>query len=413
MTAEIITIGDEILIGQIVDTNSAFISKELNKIGIDVRQIISIQDEKAHILSSLKNAAEKSEIVIITGGLGPTNDDITKQTLCGYFKDELVLCKEALVDIEKIFAAYSSDPISDLNRNQAMLPSRAIPLLNKYGTAPGMWFDENDRVYISLPGVPFEMKELLVSEVLPRLQERFERPFIIHKTILTYGIGESALAEKIEAWENALPAYIKLAYLPGLGFVRLRLSARGNNEQLLKDNVATQVNELHKLIDEHIKGYEDEDSMEVRIAKLLTEQHKTLATVESCTGGKIASVFTENPGASAYFKGSIVSYATSVKEKVLNVPKAIIDEYSVVSAETAKIMAIRGREMLEADYVLATTGNAGPTKGDSDAEIGRVYIALATPNSVECFSYSMGNHREKVLAKTVSKSLEILWEELF
>lgn len=412
MTAEIITIGDEILIGQIVDTNSAYISKALNKIGVDVREIISIQDEKSHILSSLKNASEKSEIVIITGGLGPTKDDITKQTLCDYFDDELVLCDEALKNIEKIFSAYSSDPISNLNRSQAMLPAKAKVLLNEYGTASGMWFDESGTVYISLPGVPFEMKELMNSEVLPRIQKRFERPFIVHKTILTYGMGESAIAEKIADWENALPSFIKLAYLPGLGTVRLRLSARGKNEAVLKNGIEEQIITLRKLIGDCIKGFEDEDPLEVQIAKLLTNKNKTLATVESCTGGKIAAVFTNNAGASTYFIGSIVSYATSAKNDVLHISDTLIEKHSVVSEEITKEMAIRGRAMFHADYALATTGNAGPTKGDSDAEIGTVYIALATPTKVVVSAFKMGNHREKVLNKTVNKSLEILLAEL-
>lgn len=412
MTAEIITIGDEILIGQIVDTNSAFIAKELNKIGIDVRQVVSIQDEKSHILSTLKDASEKSEVVIITGGLGPTKDDITKQVLCDYFDDRLVLCEAALKKIEKIFADYSKDPISELNRNQALLPSKATPLLNDYGTASGMWFDENGTVYISLPGVPFEMKELLTSQVLPKLRQRFKRPFIVHKTVLVYGIGESALAEKIEDWENALPSFIKLAYLPGLGTVRLRLSARGTDELVLKDSIENQIQSLHQLIGDCIKGYEGEETLEVRIAKLLTHKSKTLATVESCTGGRLAAVFTSNPGASTYFKGSIVSYATSSKNDVLKIPEALIEEYSVVGPEITKAMAVKGRELFHADYALATTGNAGPTKGDSNAEIGRVFIALATPQGTTCFDFKMGNHREKVLGKAVNKSLEILLDEI-
>lgn len=412
MTAEIITIGDEILIGQIVDTNSTFISNELNKIGIDVRQITSIQDEKSHILASLKNASQQSEIVIITGGLGPTKDDITKQSLCEYFDDELVLSEEALKNITQIFSAYDQLPLSDMNRSQALLPSKADLLPNKYGTASGMWFDEEGTIYISLPGVPFEMKELMLSEVLPRLGQHFDRTYILHKTVLTYGLGESVIAEKIAAWEEALPTFIKLAYLPGLGMVRLRLSARGLDETVLKDELTKQISELRNLLGSSIKGSEEELPLEIQIAKSLTRNQKTLATIESCTGGRIASIFTQNPGASAYFNGSIVSYATAVKTDVLHISAALIEKYSVVSREVTEVMARKGQELFKTDYVLATTGNAGPTKGDSDAAVGTVFIALATPSGVRSFGYNMGNHREKVLGKATQKALEILWEEL-
>ncbi|HET8809267.1 MAG TPA: competence/damage-inducible protein A [Flavobacteriaceae bacterium] len=412
MTTEIITIGDEILIGQIVDTNSAFISKELNKIGIEVRQVTSVSDEKQHILSSLKNAAENAEIVIVTGGLGPTKDDITKQTLCGYFEDELVFSEEAFKNIEKLFAGFGNAPISEMNRQQAFLPSKAKMLLNEHGSASGMWFEENGTVYISLPGVPLEMKALMRNEVLPKLQEKFKRPFIVHKTVLTYGMGESTIAEKIAAWEENLPSFIKLAYLPGYGMVRLRLSARGTDEVFLKENIEARLVSLHKLIGANIKGYEGEDSLQVQIAKLLTAQNRTLATAESCTGGKIASLFTENPGASSYFKGSVVAYATTAKTNLLGIPASVIEKHSAVSEETSAEMAKKAQNLFQADYVLATTGNAGPTKGDSDAEIGTVFIALASPKSVKTFSYKFGNHREKVINKAVNKSFELLLEEL-
>lgn len=412
MTADIITIGDEILIGQIVDSNSAFISKELNKIGIDVRQITSIADEKTHILSSLKNAAEKSEIVIVTGGLGPTRDDITKGTICEYFNDTLVLCEPALKNIEKIFEKHDSAALSELNRGQAMLPSRADILLNKIGTASGIWFDENDIVYVFLPGVPFEMKDLLTAQVLPRLQQRFDRPFIVHKTVLTYGVGESLIADKIEKWEDALPSFIKLAYLPGWGTVRLRLSGRGKDEAILKNSIEAEIVSLYEFIGEYIKGYEDEDPMEVQIAKLLISRKETLASAESCTGGQISTKFTENPGASDCYKGGIVGYATEAKMDILNIQKSLIDKFSVVSAEVATEMARNARKMFKTDYALATTGNAGPTKGESDAEIGTVFIALASREGVEVFEFNFGNHRKKVVNKAVNKSLEILLDRL-
>lgn len=412
MNAEIITIGDEILIGQIVDTNSAFISQELNKIGIEVRQITSVQDEREHILSTLQLASEHSEIVIITGGLGPTKDDITKECLCQYFEDSLVLNREALRNIEEIMAKYGKKNISELNRGQAMLPSTAQILANPYGTAPGMWFDRNGTVIICLPGVPYEMKELMRNEVLPKLQTRFERPFIVHKTLSVYDYSESALAEKIADWENNLPSFLKLAYLPGLGFVRLRLSARGDNEEFLHTGIEEQVLSLYELVGEHIKSYEDSDPLEVQIAKLLMTQEKTLATAESCTGGKIGAMFAKNPGASSIYKGTITSYATHSKTEVLGVSKKLIDKKTVVSLEVAKAMAEEVRKLFKADYALSTTGNAGPTKGDSDAPIGTVCIGLSTPQGTRGFNFMFGNHREKIVGKAVTKSLEILLDEL-
>ena len=412
MNADIITIGDEILIGQVVDTNSTFIAQELDKIGVEVRQITSIQDEREHILSSLKTASEHSEIVIVTGGLGPTKDDITKECLCQYFDDSLVLNDQALQNIERIFAAYGKLSISELNRGQAMLPSKAIMLPNQYGTASGMWFEKNGTVVISLPGVPFEMKELMRNEVLPKLQNHFNRPFIVHKTVIVYDIGESDLAEKIADWENNLPSFLKLAYLPGLGFVRLRLSARGKNREFLENGIEEQILGLHELVGEHIKSYEDGDSLEVQIAKLLMTHKKTLATAESCTGGKIGACFAKKPGASSIYKGSVTTYATESKIEILGISEELIQKHTVVSIEVAKAMAKQVRKLFKADYALSTTGNAGPTKGDSDAPIGTVYIGLATPRGTKGFQFMFGNHREKIVEKALIKSLEILLEEL-
>lgn len=412
MFAEIITIGDEILIGQIIDTNSAFLGKQLNGIGVEVLQITSIKDEKDIILKALADAEKRADIIITTGGLGPTKDDLTKHTLCEYFNDELVLDQKTLEHIEDIFRKYISHPILDTNRSQAYLPSKCLTLKNPYGTAPGMWFEKDGKVFISMPGVPFEMKSLVRNEVLPRLKDRFNRPFIFHKTVLTYGLGESAIADKIEEWENALPDFIKLAYLPSLGRVRLRLTARGNDEKRLQNEINIQVEKLQNYIGDIIKGYEDENSIEENIAKLLTEKKLTLATAESCTGGKLASIFTDIPGASAYFKGSIVSYATSAKNDVLGIPKNFIDKYSVVSAEITKEMALRSKRMFNSDIAIATTGNAGPTKGDSDAEIGTVFIALAVKDNTIVEKFSFGNHRERVTRKAVNKALEMIYDSL-
>lgn len=412
MKAEIITIGDEILIGQIVDTNSAYISKELNKIGVSVYQITSIQDEREHILQTLKEAAERVDIVIITGGLGPTKDDITKKCLCEFFDDKLVRNDEVLKHIEYLFDKYIDTPISDLNRDQALLPSKATALHNEFGTAAGMWFHENGKVFISMPGVPYEMRGLMEREIIPRLMQSFARPVILHKTVITYGLGESALAEKIETWENNLPENIKLAYLPNLGRVRLRLTARGENQEHLEDAIEKQITELHKVIGDIIHGYEDEDPIEVVISKMLVRKGWTLSTAESCTGGRLASKFTREPGSSASFKGSVVSYSTEAKMELLNVPEELIKKYSVVSAEVAKAMAKGAQDRFHTEFAVSTTGNAGPTKGDSDAELGTVFIGIATPQGVTAYEFMFGNHREKVIGKSVNKAMELLQESI-
>ncbi len=412
MKAEIITIGDEILIGQIVDTNSAYISKELNKIGVSVHQITSIEDEREHILQTLKEASERADIIIITGGLGPTKDDITKKCLCEFFDDKLEPNEEVLKHIEYLFDKYIDTPISKLNRDQALLPSKAIALHNEYGTAAGMWFKEKAKVFISMPGVPYEMKGLMEREIIPRLIKDFSRPIILHKTIITLGLGESAIAEKIESWEDNLPKEIKLAYLPNLGRVRLRLSARGDNEEYLKNLIEQQIAVLHEFIGDIIYGYEDEDPLEVVIGNMLAEEGWTLSTAESCTGGRLASKFTKAPGSSVSFKGSMVCYSTEAKMNLLNVSAEIIEKYSVVSAEVAEAMAKGAREKFKTEFAISTTGNAGPSKGDSNAEIGTVFIGIASPLGVTSHQFNFGNHREKVIGKSVNKALELLQENI-
>ncbi|MDR5590780.1 competence/damage-inducible protein A [Christiangramia sp. SM2212] len=412
MKAEIITIGDEILIGQIVDTNSAYISKELNKIGVSVHQITSIQDEREHILQSLKEASERVDIIIVTGGLGPTKDDITKKCLCEFFNDELVRNEKVLKHIEYLFDKYIDTPISDLNRDQALLPSKAIALHNEFGTAAGMWFQENGKVFVSMPGVPYEMRGLMEREILPRLIKNYSRPIILHKTVITLGLGESAIAEKIESWEDNLPKEIKLAYLPNLGRVRLRLTAKGENEEALKNLIDAEILKLHQIIGDIIYGYEDDDPVEVVISKMLVEKNWTLSTAESCTGGRLASKFTRAPGSSASFKGSVVSYSTEAKSEILNVPKDLIEKHSVVSAKVAKAMALGAQQRFHTDFAISTTGNAGPTKGDSDAELGTVFIGVATPAGVEAYQFNFGNHREKVIGKSVNKAMELLQENI-
>lgn len=412
MLAEIITIGDEILIGQIVDTNSPFIAKELNKVGIDVYQITSVSDEKQHILNALKEAQSRTDLVIVTGGLGPTKDDITKHTFCEYFNDTLVENAEVLDHVETLFSKYLKKPISEVNRQQALVPSKAEVLTNEFGTAPGMWITYEDTVFVSMPGVPFEMKGIVQNQMIPLLQKRFKRPYIIHKTILTYGQGESTVAARIENLEDNLPEFIKLAYLPSLGSVRLRFSARGVNKEILEKSISEEVEKLKLLIGDIIVGFDNDETLQKVIADLLSKEKLSLAMAESCTGGKIAQSFTAIPGASAYFKGGIVPYDTNIKTAVLGVPESVIKQYSVVSVEVAEAMAAKSKEKFKSDFAIATTGNAGPTKGESDAEVGTVCIAIATPSKVISEKFVFSNHRERTIGKAVSKSLEMLQSEI-
>jgi nicotinamide-nucleotide amidase len=413
MKATIVTIGDEILIGQIVDTNSAFIAKSLDKIGVEISEMISISDDKQHILDTFYKLQNKVDLVIVTGGLGPTKDDVTKKTFCDYFEDELVVNETVLAHVTEMIEGFFKRAITQINKDQALVPSRCTVLHNAVGTAPGMWMKKEDTVFISLPGVPYEMKYLVESEIIPKVVREYSRPYIIHKTILTYGQGESLISERIEDWENSLPDFLKLAYLPSPGKVRLRLSARGTNKEVLEKALEDYVSSLDAIINDIIVGFEDEETIEYVVGQMLKQQGKTVATAESCTGGKIASVLASVAGASEYFRGSVVSYATRAKIDVLGVPEDLIKEFSVVSAAVASAMALRVKEMMNTDYAIATTGNAGPTKGDENAEIGTVFIALATPKEVIVEEYNFGQPREQVIDRTVIKSLELLKKEIF
>tara|TARA_B100001059_G_scaffold129593_1_gene129549 strand:- start:215 stop:1456 length:1242 start_codon:yes stop_codon:yes gene_type:complete len=408
MISEIISIGDEILIGQIVNTNSVFIAKELNKIGIEVGQITVISDNSKKIINSLNLAKERADIVIITGGLGPTKDDLTKHTLCKYFNDVLIENKDVLDHIEEIFLKYVSTPINEKNRAQALLPSKAKIFKNKYGTACGMCFKKENVYFISLPGVPFEMKEIFEIEILPFLKSEFSRQIIVHKTILTYGLGESAIAERIESWENSLPKSIKLAYLPNLGRVRLRLSSKGSNEKQINKKINDSINELYPLLEDIIVGIEGETSIEKRIFELFKSHSKTLSLAESCTGGKIASRIVNLSGASQYFKGGLIPYNNNVKESLLNIPRVLIDKFSDVSEEVAMGMAIEVRKKFNSDVSLAVTGNAGPLKGNNNEPIGKVFIAVSSENKSFVKEFNFGNHRERIIERAVNKSFEIL-----
>ncbi len=412
MKAAIVTIGDEILIGQIVDTNSGFIAKSLDKIGIETHEMLSISDDKQHILDTFASLQNKVEVVVTTGGLGPTKDDITKHTLCEYFGDTLVRNSEVENHVIDLIERALGRVASQINKDQALVPSQCTVLHNQVGTAPGMWIKKENTVFISLPGVPYEMKYLIENQVIPKLVHEYQRPYILHKTILTYGQGESHVAERIEDWENQLPECIKLAYLPSPGRVRLRLTARGENKHQLEEAIAANVKSLNAIINDIIVGFEEDDTIEVVLGRILKEKKQTIATAESCTGGKIAQLVASVPGASTYFKGSVVAYATEVKTKVLGISDAFITEHSVVSKEVASAMALGVQKMMQTDYAIATTGNAGPTKGDADAEVGTVCIALATPNGVIVEEFNFGQPREKVIDRAVIKSLEMLQKEI-
>lgn len=412
MKAAIITIGDEILIGQIIDTNSSYMAKALDKIGIATYEMLSISDDKNHILKTLHEVQNNFDVVLITGGLGPTKDDITKKTFCDYFDDVLVQNDAVLDQVKSIIEGIYKKPITQLNIEQALVPSKSKVLFNKMGTAPGMLMEHQNTVFVSLPGVPYEMKYLIDNEVIPYLVGKFERPYIVHKTLMTYGRGESLIAEQIEDWETNLPSFIKLAYLPSPGKVRLRLTARGKDEAVLINSILSEIEKLKPLIGDIILGYDEEETIEVVLTRALSEKYLTLATAESCTGGKIAQLISSVPGASACFNGGIVAYSNQIKIDVLKVNSDTIRQFSVVSKEVAKEMALNCRSIFNTDYAIATTGNAGPTKGNSEAEIGTVFIAIATPNEVFVEEFNFGQPREKVMDRAVNKALEWLYKEI-
>jgi nicotinamide-nucleotide amidase len=412
MKAAIVTIGDEILIGQIVDTNSSYIAKALDKIGIATHEMLSISDDKMHILQTFQKLQNEVQVVIVTGGLGPTKDDITKKTFCDYFEDVLVENSAVLDHVRSIIEGFYKRPITQINKEQALVPSTARVLFNQVGTAPGMWMEKEQTVFISLPGVPYEMKYLMDNEVVPSLAAKFERPYILHQTIMTYGRGESLIAEQIETWEDNLPDFIKLAYLPSPGKVRLRLTARGSNKEKLQLEMAKQVEQLDLLLHDIIVGYNEDEAIEMVLGRLLTEKGLTIASAESCTGGKIAATLSAVPGASNYFNGSVVSYATETKIAVLGVAKETIETYGVVSTEVASAMALGLQKIMHVDYAIATTGNAGPTKGDHAADLGTVFIAIAGPEGVFVEEFNFGQPREKVIDRAVGKSLELIYKEI-
>ena len=409
--ATIITIGDEILIGQIVDTNSVSIAKQLNAAGITVAEKLSIGDDAMQIEASLKRAHTQSQIVIITGGLGPTKDDITKHTLARIYSSQLVENEIVAQHVEKMLAVRGI-AFNALNRSQAMVPECCTVLFNHHGTAPGMWFEEGDHVTISLPGVPFEMEHLMEDEVMPRLKAHYALHANIHRTMITSGIAESMLAERIAEWEEALPESVKLAYLPSPNIVRLRLSTYDSEDGVAARKSIDQLfNQLYKIIPDNIVGYEDA-SVQQLVHQILSQRGKTLAVAESCTGGVIASRFTAMAGSSAYFLAGVVAYANEAKRDILGVSYDDIMRYGAVSEQVARQMAEGARRITGADYAIATTGIAGPSGGSLEKPVGTVWIAVATPHHTIAMMRPSGTDRSQIVNRASAYAIEMLYKEL-
>ena len=392
MKVSLITIGDEILIGQITDTNSAWIAQRLNEIGLQVDKIYSIADSEEAILRTLKRASTVTDIVVVTGGLGPTNDDITKSTLLKYFNDTLVRNEEILENIKHLFYSRGRQIINSLNEAQADLPSKCKVLINPIGTASGMWFTKNKKIFIFMPGVPIEMKEIMNTHVIPGLQVQFNPGYFIHRTILTQGMPESILSEKLADWENSLSPELKLAYLPAETRVRLRLSAKGQNHSYLESLIEDAIQELYLLIPNYIYG-ENKDSIENRLGLLMIKKNLTISTTESCTGGYLSHLITTVPGSSKYFKGGILAYDERIKMEVLGVSPKTLQQYGVVSAEVVKEMAQSVKKIMGTDYALSTSGILGPTGGSNDVPVGVIWAGIAGPFGVKAIRYQFGSNR--------------------
>lgn len=407
MNIEIINIGDELLIGQVVNTNASFMAKELNAVGLNVKRITTIADDVKEIESSVISALNNSDSVLITGGLGPTKDDITKYTLAKLFDSKMIEDKDVLENIKNIFK-HRNFVLTPTNRLQAQVPEKCKVINNLVGTAPGMCFEKDNKLVISMPGVPFEMKEMMTKHVIPILLSHYKPSAIFHKTILTQGVGESFLSDMIEDFELALPKYIKLAYLPAANMLRLRLSARGEDPIKIKQELDNQVEKLMPLIEKYFIGF-DEGDLSIVLANLLLEKKKTLASAESCTGGNIAHSITVNAGSSDYFKGSIVAYSNEIKVNVLGVEQESINDFGAVSEQVAKQMAIGAIKKMKTDYAIATTGIAGPTGGSEEKPIGTVWIAIAN-NKGECLAkkYNFFSSRENFINRTTNECFALL-----
>lgn len=407
MKAHIINIGDELLIGQVVNTNASWMAEELNKRNIKVTDIAVIADDKDAIVKQLKTSLAEAELVLITGGLGPTKDDITKTTLCEFFHSELIIHEPTLENVRDYFSRRGLQ-FTPVNHDQALVPKCCKVILNKVGTAPCMLFETDKNIIVSMPGVPFEMKWLMSNEVLKILEQKMGNEAIVHKTILTFGIGESFLADKIASWESSLPSYIHLAYLPEAGKVRLRLSAYGDNHKKLEEEIAELIEKLKIIIDDNIYGY-DNDTISKVIGRILTEKQKSISTAESCTGGLVGHKIVESARASAYYTGGIISYSNDKKEQLLGVKKSTLDKYGAVSEETAIEMAKGCREKMNTDYSIATTGISGPDGGSEKKPTGLVYIAISSKEKTICNKYVFTTTREQHQERVANQALFDLW----
>lgn len=410
MIAEIVSIGDELLIGQVVNTNASWMAERLNLAGIAVNQIVTVADRKKDIKEALTIAGKRSDLVLITGGLGPTKDDITKDTLCEYFNTELIFDKGVYNHIINLFQIRSLKT-SEPNRKQAEIPKICKVIKNSNGTAPGMWFEKDDVIYISMPGVPFEMKVMITDQIIPMISETNHLDAIYHQTVLTQGIGESWLAERIADWEENLPEEIKLAYLPQPGIVRLRLTANGNDKNNLIKIVENEITKLKTIIPELIFGY-NTDTMEQVVGDILKRKNQKLATAESCTGGYIAHLVTSIAGSSAYFNGSIIAYSNEVKEDLLGVKNKTLFNHGSVSEEVVLEMAKNAQRKLKTDYTISVSGIAGPDGGTDEKPVGTTWIGIATPNYCFAKKYQFGEHRGRNIRKTAVTALNLLRLEI-
>lgn len=411
---EIINIGDELLIGQVVNTNASWMSEKMNLAGFAVERVTVIRDDEQEILGSLEEASRRSDIVLITGGLGPTKDDITKKTFCRYFGTGLVFNQEAYENIYALFTPRGF-VVTPLNCSQAEVPANCIAILNVNGTAPGMWFEEemNGRkvIFMSMPGVPFEMKTMMEERVIPMLREKFHPPVIRHKTILTQGVGESFLSDMIEEWELALPSNIRLAYLPQPGVVRLRLTGEGDDLQKLSEQIAAETGKLRSLIGQYIFG-EDDDTLEEITGKLLLERKETLAVAESCTGGYIGHLITSVPGSSAYFRGGTIAYSNEIKQSVLGVQEFSLIQHGAVSETVVREMAEGARRVYGSTWAIATSGIAGPGGATAEKPVGLTWIAIAGPEGTVAGWYLFGENRERNIRKAALQALNLLRKSL-
>lgn len=417
MNVSIVNIGDELLIGQVVNTNASRMSQMLIAAGMDVREVVTIADDGDAIRRTLERCLGQNDAVLITGGLGPTKDDITKKTLCEFFHSELVENAEALANVKRLFDEKGY-PLTDVNRQQAWVPRCCTMVNNVLGTAPCMWFEcdtddatQTPKVVVSLPGVPFEMVNLMETEVVPRLQRHFHTDFILNKNILVQGIGESFLSDRIESWELALPKSIRLAYLPQAGMVKLRLTARGSDRALLQSQIDEAVRALYPIVSEYIAG-EDLETLPELVADVMRRAGHTLATAESCTGGTIASKLAALPGASQYFKGGVVAYSNEVKECALGVRHATLEAHGAVSEETVREMAEGARRRLGADFAIATTGIAGPTGGSDEKPVGTVWIAVASADETVAVRKQFGSDRLRTIERTANEAYSLLIKQV-